>query len=177
MPSPLAHVAAGYVVYRVAVRAAGDQPWAPSRGRLFVSVAALSLLPDLDSVLGIVMGDFGRYHNNLSHSVFMALVTALSVGAVARYATRGRFMFWFSLVFACYGLHVLMDYFTWSRGVMVLWPMVPDRFSAPVVLFYGFHWSHGWVSPRHLWTFLTEAPVALAAVLTARRVAPVGAGG
>jgi hypothetical protein len=62
-----------------------------------------------------------------------------------------------------------MDYFTWSRGVMAFWPLMPDRFSAPVVLFYGFHWSQGWVSPRHLWTLLTEAPVAVAAVLTARR--------
>jgi membrane-bound metal-dependent hydrolase YbcI (DUF457 family) len=177
MPSPIAHVAAGYVVYRLAGRSPAGQAAVPSRGLLFAAAAILSLLPDVDSVVGILMGDFGRYHNNLSHSVVMALVAALSIGAVARYVTGGRFMFWFGLVFACYGLHVLMDFFTWSRGVMVLWPLVPDRFTAPVVLFYGFHWSQGWVSPRHLWTFLTEAPVALAAVLTARRVAPVGAGG
>jgi carbamoyltransferase len=73
-------------------RAVGSRPSSPSRGHLLAAAAVLSLLPDLDSVLGILMGDFGRYHNNLSHSVFMALVAALSIGAVARYASRGRFM-------------------------------------------------------------------------------------
>jgi membrane-bound metal-dependent hydrolase YbcI (DUF457 family) len=173
MPSPIAHVAAGYVVYRLAARSAAGQSSTPSRGHLLAAAAVLSLLPDVDSVLGILMGDFGRYHNNLSHSVFMALVAALSIGGVAGYASRGRFAFWFSLAFVCYGLHVLMDYLTWSRGVMAFWPLMSDRFSSPVVLFYGFHWSQGWLSPRHLWTLLSEAPVAVAAVLAAHRLAPV----
>jgi membrane-bound metal-dependent hydrolase YbcI (DUF457 family) len=158
-------------------RSAVGQSCAPSRGRLFVTAGLLSLLPDVDSVLGLVMGDFGRYHNNLTHSLSVALMVALAIGAVAGRGGRERFAFWFGLAFACYGLHIVMDYLTWGRGVMALWPMRPDRFSSPLVLFYGFHWSQGWVSPQHLWTLLTEAPVAAAAVLTAHRLTPVRARG
>lgn len=177
MPSPIAHIAAGYVVYRIAAPMAGRLPDMQSGAGLLVSAGVLSMLPDADSVLGILTGDFGRYHNNLSHSVFVAALVGLAVAAMAGRAGRDHFAFWFGFAFACYALHVVMDYFTWGRGVMALWPLRPDRFSAPVVLFYGFHWSQGWVSPQHLRTLFTEAPVAAAAVLAARRLAPVPSGG
>lgn len=172
MPSPLAHVAAGYVVYRIAARSA-DSTSRWSRPRLFLAAAVLSLLPDVDSVLGIVLGDFGRYHNNVSHSLFVALLVALAIGLGAALGGGQRFAFWFALASTCYGLHIVLDYFTWGRGVMALWPAVPDRLSPPLVLFYGFHWSQGWVSLQHLWTLVTEAPVAAVAMLTAHKLTPV----
>jgi hypothetical protein len=49
-----------------------------------------------------------------------------------------------------------MDAATVSRGVMALWPLTETRFLAPVTIFYGLHWSDGWISIRHLWTLLTE---------------------
>jgi hypothetical protein len=40
--------------------------------------------------------------------------------------------------------------------VMALWPLSEKRFLLPVPLFYGLHWSDGWLSLRHVWTVLTE---------------------
>ncbi len=58
-----------------------------------------------------------------------------------------------------------MDAFTIGRGVMILWPFSIDRYASPVSLFYGVHWSDGWVSVRHLWTMVTELALLAAAGL------------
>ena len=65
-----------------------------------------------------------------------------------------------------------MDYFTVGRGVLAFWPFTAERFSAPVPLFYGLRWSEGWVSPRHVWTVLTEVPFAAVVVYAATRWVP-----
>ena len=49
-----------------------------------------------------------------------------------------------------------MDFFTIGRGVMVFWPLSLERFASPVPLFYGLHWSDGYLSERHLITLVTE---------------------
>ncbi len=72
---------------------------------------------------------------------------------------------WGAMILLCFELHVLMDLFTIGRGVKVLWPLSDARYSPPIKLFYGLHWSDGWLSVRHLWTLLSEA--AFAAVIGA----------
>ena len=49
-----------------------------------------------------------------------------------------------------------MDLFTFGRGVMLVWPFLPDRIEPPVYLFYGLRWSEGLASPWHLVTLMTE---------------------
>lgn len=172
MPSPIAHAAAGYIVARIAGRSG---KWAPStvRTRVLIGAAvALSLLPDLDSVLGILLGDFGKYHNNLSHSLLVGLAVAVAVGGLAAVSGYARFRTGFGIALACFELHIVMDYFAVGRGVMAFWPLTAERFLAPFPLFYGLRWSDGWLSSRHFWTFLTEIPIAAVAVVVAARSVP-----
>jgi inner membrane protein len=165
MPSPIVHLAAGYAVYRTVTHVN-----ATPRPDVVVLGAALglSLLPDLDSVLGILLGDFGRYHNSQSHSLILGAVVAVLAGLIAAAAGLRRPVLWFGLTLACYELHIVLDYFTWGRGVMAWWPLTPERFSSPVRLFYGLHWSEGFVSVRHLVTLATEVPVAALTLFVAR---------
>ena len=159
MPSPVAHIAMGYVVYRASLPyvSKDHETSFGSVPRLLAIAAAFSLLPDIDAGAGIVMGDMGRFHNNATHSLFSTFLVALGIGALAKKFRRGRFAFWFSLSLACYGLHVLMDRFSTGRGVMLFWPLSTQRYSSPFTLFYGLHWSHGWISIDHLWTVATES--------------------
>ena len=157
MPSPIAHMATGYVLFEYA------RPRMPSadssrlrQGILLMSALGLSLLPDADSLAGILAKDFGRYHNNLTHSFAMGIVASLLVAAIAYVMDRKRVVAWTLLGLACYELHVLMDYFTVGRGVMIFWPLSPDRWEPPFKLFFGLHWSDGWFSHKHLWTLLNE---------------------
>jgi inner membrane protein len=165
MPSPIAHLTAGYLVYlsgrRVLAREAGAE--APDgASRLLVLALSFSLLPDADSAAGLLLGDFGRYHNNGTHSLLVGAAVSLATAGIIAWQ-RGGFRFWFLVAAASYGLHLLMDAATVGRGIMAFWPLSEQRFLSPLPVFYGLHWSDGWVSPRHLWTAVTE--LAFAAVV------------
>lgn len=167
MPSPIAHLTAGYVIYRITRR---HEPTPPIKGvgplpGLLLVTAGFSLLPDVDSVVGLLTGDFGRYHNNATHSMLVGTAVSLLFGAGMKRWREDGFRFWTAVALACYGLHVLMDAATWGRGVMALWPLTDSRFRFPFILFYGLHWSQGWLSIRHVWTLFTELLFVLGTVL------------
>jgi inner membrane protein len=168
MPSPIAHTTMGYVIHRIYQARRPRQ----SLGRLgplpglLITAAGLSLLPDIDSVAGFLLGDFGRHHNNGSHSLFVGLAVALAIGGLVWWIKRSGFVDWFVLVLLCYQFHIVLDFFTVGRGVMLFWPVSPARFESPVKLFYGLHWSDGVVSVNHIWTLLSELGFAVLAVLT-----------
>ena len=156
MPSPLAHVAVGIAIGRVWPRRGAD--W--SRVPLMATCAALSMLPDLDAVPGLVLGNLAQYHNHFAASpafgTAVALLAALIAaivrpGARARSARRA-----FLLTFACYQTHLAMDFMTVSRGTMLFWPISETRYAPPFHLFYGLRWSDGLVSARHLITLASE---------------------
>lgn len=165
MPSPIAHLTAGYIVYRIArgYAAPPDAAMAgaetgqvtPNARDLLLTSAAFSLLPDVDSLAGLLLGNFGRYHNNVTHSLLVGAGLALGFGGVMSWRRHG-FWLWFLAAAGCYSTHVLMDAATMGRGVMALWPLSSRRYALPLTLFYGLHWSEGWLSVRHLWTVATE---------------------
>lgn len=159
MASPIGHLAAGAAVW-YALR-----PWnkdnaeqrAGQAGAMLAASAFLALLPDADSALGILFGDFGRYHNNWTHSLFWVPVVggaaSLILSAMAGVSRRKGFL----LGALCVLLHDLMDFATIGRGVMLFWPLTHARFQSPILLFYGLHWSQPWNSASHLVTLINEA--------------------
>lgn len=167
MPSPIAHIAVGYAIYEI------YKPILPEQvskrvglvSQLLVVTVILSLLPDLDAVPGLVLGDFNRFHNNLTHSLGCGLVVAIGVGGVAHFLNAG-FLRWFVLTLVCYDLHVFMDFFTYGRGVMLLWPISPERYQAPIEIFHGLRRDYGLVTIHHVWTFVNEASFATIVILT-----------
>jgi inner membrane protein len=117
----------------------------------------VSLVPDIDSVAGILMGDFGKYHNNATHSLLVGVLVAFVLAIFIRLIMKSGFWLWFAAGFVGYSLHVVMDYFTFGgRGVMLLWPISSTRYEAPVKLFYGVRWSEGLLNPVHINTLITE---------------------
>jgi inner membrane protein len=118
--------------------------------------AAFSMLPDIDAVLGIVMRDFRRFHNNATHSLLTGLLAAAVLGLWLRRRGNPNARLWFVLAWVSYALHVLMDSATPGRGVMALWPLSTNRYNFPIPLFYGVQWSNGFISIDHLVTLATE---------------------
>ena len=123
---------------------------------MLILAMGFSLLPDLDSVLGVFAQDFGRFHNNLSHSLIFGIAVSLLLAGLFSWLEKGRFVFWFSLLLLSYELHVVMDFLTYGRGVMAFWPFTAERFISPVLLFFGLHWSEGFFSFSHIITLVTE---------------------
>jgi membrane-bound metal-dependent hydrolase YbcI (DUF457 family) len=163
MPSPLAHSTMGYVIYRMAKDRSSGQGLGKvgPLPNLLILTVGLSLLPDIDSIAGVALGDFGRYHNGPTHSLFVGLAVALLVAGVAQWTRRSGFFYWFAIASLCYQSHVIFDFFTVGRGVLLFWPLTSARFQSPVRLFYGLRWSDGFTSIHHVWTLLSELGFAL----------------
>lgn len=158
MPSPIAHLGAGYAIYRY------YKQQVPQDQRRFWKVplqlaliAGLSMLPDLDVIPAILFRDMRGYHNNISHSLLFGVPVALLIAGIFQRIYRTSFWLWFVIGLVSYDVHVIMDAFTAERGVMLFWPFTSERIASPVKLFYGLQWGLGWFSLWHLWTIFTES--------------------
>lgn len=173
MPGPIAHAAAGYLIYRVfrpIIPAAADHKLGPMPV-LLASSLALSLSPDLDAVPGLLLGDLGRFHNNLTHSLAAGLVVALATGLVMRALGRPDALKWGLLALVCFQIHLLMDLVTYdTRGLMLWWPFSHERIQGPAPFFYGLRWSQGLVTAKHLITIGSETALAVAVILLVKLV-------
>jgi inner membrane protein len=116
----------------------------------------MSMLPDVDAVLGLLSGNMGEYHNQASHSLITAFAASLMIGLVLRIWFKQGFLFWFGWLFTAYTVHLFMDMMTYGRGIMLFWPFTTQRFLLPIPLFYGLRWSHGLWSITHIWTVVSE---------------------
>jgi inner membrane protein len=174
MSSPVSHLACGFAIYRILVARDPHVAGLP-RGTRLATAALFSMVPDLDFVAGWIAQDFPDFHNNVSHSFMFGLVLCLLAAILV--STRWRtiqFRSLWAFTFACYASHITVDYFTHGRGVMLFWPFLHERFSSPVILFTGVHWTKGLWSTDHLWTLGNDAVFALLLVglteLAARRI-------
>jgi hypothetical protein len=161
MPSPLAHAAAGYAVYRIFRSSDAIEP------ELFTASLAFSLLPDLDSVAGLIGQNFAHYHNNVSHSVGFMIGAGVLAGTLFHRRQEGFFR-WYLVGLMSYGFHLALDYWSTRRGILLLWPFSNRRFTSPKRLFYGLKWGRGIKSATHIWTAFTELIFGLMLVTTIR---------
>lgn len=158
MPSPIAHLGIGYVIYRgFKKKLPQDRHILWKIPGLLIFIAGLSILPDLDIIPAIIFRDMERYHNNLSHSLFLAIPVGLLVAGFFQRIYRSHFWMWFLICLISYDLHIIMDALTGERGVMMFWPLTQIRYVSSLKIFYGLQWGLGWFSPWHLWTLLTES--------------------
>eukprot|EP00456_Euglypha_rotunda_P057650 TRINITY_DN47724_c0_g1_i2.p1 TRINITY_DN47724_c0_g1~~TRINITY_DN47724_c0_g1_i2.p1 ORF type:complete len:177 (-),score=35.06 TRINITY_DN47724_c0_g1_i2:181-711(-) len=103
-------------------------------------------LPDVDLLVGLAFGNFGRFHGGPTHSLLFASAAVL-VAAVVLPATYRRMLPWLAIaVFS----HLLIDMLSgsvlgWSQsyGTRLLWPFDDDRIRAPFSLFLGVENSTG----------------------------------
>ncbi len=155
MPSPLAHTLTAYIVYKK-TNCFKNQFNDVKNSYLFIWSVFFSMLPDIDVLPGIIFNDMYNYHNQMMNSLFMCIVLSFITGIVAKFILKKSFSFWSLYCAICYGLHIIMDYFTFGRGTKILWPLSQKRYSPPFNIFYGFRWSEGLISNEHVYTFFSE---------------------
>lgn len=116
-----------------------------------------AIVPDLDVIPGFLVGDLGRFHNNLTHSLTAAVVLSVMAALILSWINRCSLRIWFIALFFSYGSHILLDFVTYSeRGLLLLWPFDLTRYESGVALFYGVRWSEGVISYHHLVTLVSE---------------------
>lgn len=174
MPSPLIHLAVAAAAARIAPLPDAPRP----RLRLFAVSAVASMLPDVDAAAGILSAvspqALSLVHNQGTHSLLFLLLAAPLLSLLARPFLRSlRYRTVLALIAALLASHLLLDFFTWGRGLMLFWPFCDARYASPVPLFYGVRYALGLRTPAHLVTLATElltlALVALPVFLFRRR--------
>jgi membrane-bound metal-dependent hydrolase YbcI (DUF457 family) len=158
MPSPIAHLGIGYAIYRYHKHQLPEHQIKNWKFPLqMIMVSGLSMLPDLDVIPAIIFRNMRGFHNNSSHSLFVAIPVALLIASAFYRTYRSRFSMWLFICLISYDLHVIMDALTAERGVMMFWPLSSARFTSPIKIFYGLQWGLGFFSIWHLWTIFTES--------------------
>ena len=137
MPSPVAHLLSGGIVYLTGGSA-------KQRSRLVLGATILgSIVPDFDFLPGIVIGNPSAFHHGISHSLGFALLFGTMVFLVLRYfqygdiATRAALMGAFA-----YGFHAVLDAVSVNEGaksVPLLWPLSSREFGINLHFFGHFH--------------------------------------
>lgn len=161
MPSPIAHLSVGVSLFMVV------RSYRPRLRHVFLFFWATLLfvmVPDVDAILGILLGNLGAYHNQGTHSLGMAVIFC-GIGATILKPVFGlswKRLFVFFLL--CNATHLLMDWMTWGRGIKLFWPISDKRFLSPFLAFYGLHYSDPLSSPKHLVTLATEGLFAISII-------------
>src|SRR4051794_21006925 len=108
MALPIAHATAGWLVQRLDSRRRGTGSIWP-RALTFM---AIGNLPDVDFIVGFVLGRPGAFHRGFSHTVLAAVLFGVVAGTFAWWR---RWDGWWAAVLVCaagYGSHLLVDFFT-----------------------------------------------------------------
>ncbi|MCH7872409.1 MAG: metal-dependent hydrolase [Planctomycetes bacterium] len=150
MPSPVLHCAVGAAIYSLRRGSLGRK-----RGRLAGLIIIAALLPDIDFLPGLIVGDPNRFHNGPTHSILFAILAAgmltwlagRQAGSAARQAGpagRQRISVFILTLFA--GLsHPLLDGLAVDErapfGVPIFWPVSDLRFQVEDPWFDGI--DHG----------------------------------
>jgi hypothetical protein len=165
-PSPIAHSAMGYFIFRLFRVRKPDWLKKSKYPNLtfFLIVVGLSMLPDIDMIPALLTGDMLGWHNHWTHSLIVGLGVALGIGAIGWWKDR-NFGFWFLVSLVSYEMHIIMDLFTYGdRGSIIWWPITSERYVGTVNLFFGVRWSQGLFALIHLLTLFSELVFAFAIV-------------
>ena len=128
MPSPILHMSAGLALCCL------DRPASQlHRQRVVGFILLAAILPDVDFLIGLLMGEPNRFHGGLTHSLGGAVVAGFGLGILAG-ERRSRVGL---LCFLSYASHVILDSLTRDSrpllGVPLLWPLTRKFFNFPLI--------------------------------------------
>lgn len=134
LPSPVGHSLTGISLYCIFHR----RDEGMFNYKLMATYIFLSNVPDFDYVLAAPFGfKFAQtFHHTITHSIIFSVFCGFAAFLIARLCKKSAHL-WFWAVSVSLLLHNVLDYFTWSRGVMLFYPFSTRLYRAPILLFQG----------------------------------------
>ena len=136
MCTPVGHSLAGLALFY----ATGNKSAKEDTRRLGWFIL-LANLPDFDFIPGILIGDPGRFHHGVTHSIGFVLLIAFMAWLWGKPAlANNRFMI-FNLSDLLVGSHLLIDWLTWdppgndAQCIPLFWPWSDASFLSPITIF------------------------------------------
>ena len=144
MPTPVAHGLAGlslYTLTRSSHERACEWPG-------FVLAAFAATAADLDFLPGLLLGDPGRFHHGVSHSLGAAVVFGLTMALLAPSALSAFYPRRALLFAIFYGSHLVLDFFAVDTsppfGEPLFWPFSIQFFLSPWTPFLDVKHGQSW---------------------------------
>ena len=160
MSSTIGHGLFGATLLMAARSCAPTATWLRRPLWLVLFMVAANL-PDVDLIVGMAFGHFGRFHGGPTHSLLFASAAVLVAAAVMPASYRPVLPWLAIAVFS----HLLIDLLSgavigWhqSYGTRLLWPFDDDRIRAPFSLFLGVENSTGGnlLTSHNVWVVCVE---------------------
>lgn len=144
MPAPIAHVAVGAAIYFGL-----PKRWLPTtksgqRWLLFLCLV-LAIAPDLDFLPGILLGEPNRFHQGISHSLFVCGLIGLLIAMIIQRHCKKLLPgapHW-AVLFCCVAAvasHPILDTFALDTqepyGVPLFWPFTERHVAVPWPFFW-----------------------------------------
>jgi len=137
MATPIGHGLVGYAVFLFLKKGKRGL----SLPLLFLAVF-IAIVPDLDFLPGLFVGEPALYHQGISHSLSFAFVAGIVCGLFLRGQNRFFFPVFF-LIFLAYTSHLVLDLFgpdgRTPYGIPLFWPLSSTHLLSPVQLLPGVH--------------------------------------
>ena len=149
MPSPIAHSATGYVIFKIfkleQKRILGKV------SPVFEAITAIiiSNVADLDFAFGFLSGE--NHHRGFTHSVSFALIFSIAIAFFSSKISRASLYKVFIFSSIIYGSHLLLDFFTTGGdGMLLLWPFSDNYYKSSFPIFPPVHHNLGLFAPIHI---------------------------
>ncbi len=103
--------------------------------RLALWMGTIAMLPDLDVLPGLAVGNLARFHHDISHSLLAAAAFSIA-GLFFLMWNKSRRTLYITLVsFLIYTSHLLLDFLTLDTGapfgIPLFWPFVAQTYESP----------------------------------------------
>lgn len=135
------------------------------RRRILFGMAILAALmgPDFD-LIGYFFIDapLSTYHNCATHSLVGVLAGGVLFTIVSRMIVPVRFGTLFAIGTLAFASHILIDFLTYGRGLLLLWPFSDQRIEAPFIIFRGVRHSSDVTLGTHLLNLFVDILFAVA---------------
>ena len=131
MCTPIGHTLFGYSVFLASPLWNQWKAW-----RIFLFVLIVANMPDLDIVIGYIVGKPNLYHQHFSHSLFFVMCVSILLGWGSKWFLKGFGLKMGLLTAGILLSHLMLDFLgrdtSYPYGIQVFWPFSKEFFISPV---------------------------------------------
>jgi inner membrane protein len=145
MPSPIAHSAAGYAIYKLHPKAKSVfKPGATNLAVFYYVFVANA--PDLDFIAQLFTAQ--KLHRGLTHSLSFAIFFSLLLSFIYLFFKGRKLRTFIVITLTLYCSHLCLDTLS-PVGLPLLEPISDSLFKFPITLFPNVHHSRGFLDSSH----------------------------
>ncbi|QUY42264.1 metal-dependent hydrolase [Acaryochloris marina] len=153
MPSPIAHSATAYFLYKITPQNNRSIHLNRHRWIDLAYIIVIGNIADLDFIPHLILE--GSFHRGPSHSLCIALLISIGCTLIFKWLHQSTFQRLFLLTFGIYISHLFLDFWTaGGSGMKLLWPFTNAFIKSPIAFFPSVRHSEGLFYPGHI-VFMT----------------------